>query len=275
MNEIFQALVLGVVQGLTEFLPVSSTGHLILFPWLFNWNGVVNSLPFDLALHTGTLLAVFLFFWKDWVDLVTAFLKNLSGGWSKLWADMNSRLFLLLVIGSVPAGIFGVLLDKLAEEKLRSPLLIALAMIGFGCILYWADSFNGKREMGKLTLKDSILIGFAQVIALVPGISRSGSTITGGLFLGLDRKTATKFSFLLSTPIIAGAALFKFKDMVKEGGLGGNSIVFLVGLLAAAISGWLAIRFMLRYVQSNKFTIFVFYRFVIGAFILLVLLTGK
>lgn len=275
MNEVFQALVLGIVQGLTEFLPISSTGHLILVPWLLNWKGVVDSLAFDLALHVGTLLAVLIFFWQDWWKLASSFLKNLSGGWKKLWGDVNSRLFMLLVIGSIPAGIFGVLLDKIAEEKLRNPSLIALGMIIFAGVLYWADSLNSKKQIEKITFVDTLFIGFAQVLALVPGVSRSGSTITGALVRGLDRSSATKFSFLLSTPVIAGAALFKFKDMVKEGGLGVHLDIFLVGLLASAITGWFTIKFLLKFVQSNKFTVFIWYRVVVGVLLLLIVFLRK
>ncbi len=269
--EIFQAAVLGLVQGLTEFLPVSSTGHLIVVPWLFNWKGLVDSLPFDLALHVGTTIAVFGYFWKDWAAYSLAFLKAAPKGWNKVWENTESKLFSLLIIASIPAGVVGVILDKLAEDKLRSPVLVGGAMIVFAFVLLWADSLKfSKRRLESVTLADSIFIGFAQIVALIPGISRSGSTITGGLVRGLDRETAARFSFLLSAPVILGAALFKFKDVAAEGGLGGNLNVFLVGLAAAAISGWIAIKFLLTFVQKHNFRTFVVYRLIAGAVILLI-----
>jgi len=269
--EIFQAAVLGLVQGLTEFLPVSSTGHLIVVPWLFNWKGLVDTLPFDLALHVGTTIAVFGYFWKDWAAYSLAFLKAAPKGWNKVWENTESKLFSLLIIASIPAGVVGVILDKLAEDKLRSPVLVGGAMIVFAFVLLWADSLKfSKRRLESVTLADSIFIGFAQIVALIPGISRSGSTITGGLVRGLDRETAARFSFLLSAPVILGAALFKFKDVAAEGGLGGNLNVFLVGLAAAAISGWIAIKFLLTFVQKHNFRTFVVYRLIAGAVILLI-----
>lgn len=276
MNQLFQALVLGIVQGFTEFLPISSTGHLIVVPWLLNWKGLVDSLAFDLALHVGTTIAVIGYFFQDWLRFTFAFLHQVPKGWKSVWHDTEARLFSFLVIASVPAGVVGVILDKLAEEKLRSPFLIGITMVLFAFVLLWADSLRfSKKELKSVNLADSIFIGVSQVIALIPGISRSGSTITGGLIRGLDRETAARFSFLLSAPVILGAALFKFKDVVKEGGFGGNTDIFLVGLIAATISGWVAIKFLLSFVQKNNFKPFVIYRIVVGVFILLLALNRK
>ncbi|MDP2671663.1 MAG: undecaprenyl-diphosphatase UppP [bacterium] len=271
MVEIFQAVILGFIQGMTEFLPISSTAHLIVVPWFFGWQGVVASLPFDLALHIGTSLAVIGFFWRDWVRLFLSFLRNLPGGTKKIWQETESRLFLLLALGSIPAAIAGVFLENIVENSFRKDMvLITSVVIIFALVLYWADSRIGKRKVEKVTLRDSLAVGFAQVLALIPGVSRSGITITAGLLAGLDREAATRFSFLLSTPIIVGASLFKFKDIIKEGGFGDHFDIFLVGSLASAVSGWIAIKFLLSFVQKNSFRVFVVYRLVVGVALLLV-----
>jgi undecaprenyl-diphosphatase len=273
MLQIFQAIVLGLVQGASEFLPISSSGHLILVPYLLNWHGVVDSLPFDVALHVGTTLAVIAFFWKDWISLVSAFLKSLPKGLRAVWADSQARLFSLLVVGAIPAAIVGFLFDKYAEAYIRQPVLVAALLIIFSFVLYVADRLDrATRDLKALNLLDSILIGLAQTLALFPGVSRSGVTITTGLFRGLDRYSATRYSFLLSTPVILGAAVLKLKDVLNGSLAGNESSIFIVGTISAAISGFFAIKFLLRYVQTNNFKVFVIYRILVGVGILLFVL---
>ncbi|HSX58200.1 MAG TPA: undecaprenyl-diphosphatase UppP [Candidatus Saccharimonadales bacterium] len=274
--EIFQALILGLVQGASEFLPISSSGHLILVPYLFNWHGVVDSLAFDVALHLGTAVAVVAFFWKDWIALFGAFFKTLPKGTTAVWNDTRARLLSLIIIGSIPAAIIGFFFDKYVESYLREPLLVAVLLIIFSFVLFWADRRDkGDRAEKDLNLVDSILVGLAQCLALFPGVSRSGVTITTGLFRGLDRVTATRFSFLLSTPVIVGAGAIKLKEILHGSLAGGSGGVFLVGMVSAAISGFIAIKFLLRYVAKNNFNIFVIYRIVVGvSIILLVLFRG-
>lgn len=265
--EIFQALILGLVQGASEFLPISSSGHLIIVPNVLGWHGLVDSLTFDVALHLGTSVAVIAFFWKDWRALFKSFFRNLPAGFKAVWADTNSRLLLLLAAGSVPAAFAGILLEKKVEESFRSNSLVAFDLIVFALLLFWVDRVSKKRRgQEKIGLFDSIFIGVAQAIALFPGVSRSGITISAGLVRDLDRETATRFSFLLSTPAILGASILKLKDLSTN--FDTNSGVFVVGFLAAALSGWLAIKLLLSFVKSNNFSVFVLYRILIGLLIL-------
>ncbi len=269
MNELFQAIILGIVQGLTEFLPISSTGHLIVIPEILGWDGLVSSLSFDVALHVGTTLAVLVYFWRDWVRLIKAFLSNLPLGLGKVWTDPDSRLFVLLFLGSLPAGVSGFFLQEQVETSFRDPAYVAGALILFALVLFWADSLKGKKDIQRLGVLDSLFVGCAQAISLFPGVSRSGATITGSLVRGLNRQAATRFSFLLSTPIIVGASVFKFKALFSEGGFQDSFNLFLVGGLAAAVSGWLAISWLLKFVQTQNFKPFVIYRLVLGTLILL------
>lgn len=271
--EVFQALILGIVQGASEFLPISSSGHLIIVPNIFGWSGLVNSLTFDVALHLGTTTAVVAFFWKDWLKLFSSFFRNLPKGIPVLWIEPSSRMLILLGIGSIPAAFAGLLLEKTIEETFRSNLLVAADLIIFGLLLYWIDKQSKKsRSEAKINLLDSIFIGTAQAVALFPGVSRSGITISAGLFRDLDREAATRFSFLLSTPAILGASLLKISDISKN--FDSSMAVFTVGFLAAAISGWLAIKILLSYVRSNNFNVFVVYRIAVGIVIILLLNRG-
>src|SRR4030042_2793999 len=196
-----EAIILGIVQGLTEFLPVRSTAHLILFPWFFNWTGELDTLTFDVALHAGTLLALILFFWRDWIDLV--FKKQ--------------RIVGLIVLASIPAGIAGCCLNDIAENDLRKPLLISVMLIGVGVLMLVAEKTNKHKHIEKIGLKDAVIIGISQAFAIIPGVSRSGITISAGLFRGLEREASARFSFLLSTPIIAGATLLHLKKALSSG----------------------------------------------------------
>lgn len=254
--DIFQAVFFGAVQGLTEFLPISSSGHLVLIPWLFGWKD--PGLTFSAALHLGTLLSVVSFFWKDWIDLF------------KRW---RQPLLWLIVIGCVPAAVAGYKFDKLFEETFRAPFLVAVLLVSMGILLWIAELVSRKyRNLDELNLFDSLFIGSAQVLALMPGVSRSGITMTAGLFAGLKRETAAKFSFLLSTPIIAGAGLFKLKPVIMHGMSRHEAGVFVAGEAASAIVGFLSIKFLLRYLQHNDFYIFVWYRIAFGALVFAVIL---
>ncbi len=267
--EIFQAIILGIVQGASEFLPISSSGHLILVPKLFGWTGVVDSLSFDVALHFATSLAVIVYFWSDWIRLIRAFLTNFPKGLDKVWNDNDSRLFVLLIIGCVPAAIFGFLFQDLIEQEFRNTQLVSSLLIIFALVLFAAEKVGKKnRSQDSLGIFDSVLIGVAQAIAIFPGVSRSGITISTGLFRNLTRIEAARFSFMLSTPVILGAALLRSKD-IFSGASNGSMDVFIAGFIAAAISSWLAIRILLSFVQKRGFTIFVVYRIVLGLAILL------
>jgi len=261
MISIFQALVLGIVQGIAEFLPISSTAHLILVPYFLGWPD--PGLSFDVALHVGTLLAVLAFFWKDWLNIFGSTYKNLKTNGLKSWK--NDLLF-LLVIGTIPGAIFGVLLESKADTVFRSPVLIACTLILAGILLYWADkNFKGGKDLKELNLKDSIIIGLAQTVAIIPGVSRSGATITAGLTRKLNKISAARFSFLLSTPIIAGAALIKLPHLFKEG----ITAPILVGILASAISGFFAIKYLLKFLEKRGYAVFFWYRLLLGVAILL------
>ena len=200
MFSVFQAIVLGIVQGLTEFLPVSSSAHLILVPWLLKWQEDPG-LAFDVVLHLGTLLALIVFYWREWLEMVLSLVNGDS---------VRRRLLFLLIVASVPGAIIGVLLEKQAETIFRSPVLIAVTLATLGLILWAADAFGSKkRKIDDLTFVDALLIGLSQALAIIPGVSRSGATITTARFLGIDRPDAANFSFLMATPIIAGAGLHR------------------------------------------------------------------
>lgn len=276
-----QALFLGIVQGLTEFIPVSSSAHLVIFPWLFGWNNpTIGSLSFDVALHLGTLLAVIVFFASDWWKLIKAWFKSIAE--RKIGEDQDRRMAWYLLAACVPGGIAGVLLESKINAAFHenpiprgSMIALAVAMAVLGALLWLADS-KGKRErpIGKLSFKDAILIGLAQAAAIIPGVSRSGSTITAGLALGLERDAAAKFSFLLSAPIIAGAglkSLFELLSSVKAGAVPAADLaVFPVGFIAAAISGFLCIKLLMAFLQKHSTRVFAWYRFALAALVLVV-----
>lgn len=272
--DLFKAIVLGVVQGLTEFLPISSSAHLVLVPWLFGWSD--PGLAFDVALHVGTFVAVLLYFWRDLWGMAIDVVRGVASG--KPLASPGSRLALFIIIGSIPGGVAGILGDKAVEAFFHRPeaqraalAIIALVMILLGLILALAERVaQHVRPLTALTLRDALIIGVAQMLALIPGVSRSGSTITAGLFLNLKRETAARFSFLLALPITAGAALKKLFDVVKTGGLvAGDRLPFLVGILTAGLVGYACIAFLLRYLQRESTRIFTLYRVIVGVAILL------
>lgn len=251
--QLWLAALLGVVQGLTEFIPVSSSGHLILFENLFK--GFYGSLQFDVALHIGTLGALLLVFWRDYFDLLK---------------PANRRMLSLLVVATIPAVIAGVLLQDLAEDAFRSVNLVAFNMVAVALIMLWVDRRAGRKEKSEpLTPVTAGMVGLAQAVALFPGVSRSGATITTGLAVGLDHVSATRFSFLLSGPVIFGAILKVF----VSGGLpeaAAEPSVYLTGILASFLSGIFAIRFLLNYLGKRGLGLFAWYRIGLGVVILLV-----
>ena len=252
MNEILQALILGIVQGLTESLPISSSAHLNLIPWVFNWK-IPES--FDVALHFGTLLSIVLFFYKDWLKLI-------KGGFNqvvKKEKTFEGKMFWYLVAATIPGGAIGFLLDHFVGDQLgKMPLLIASALIVMGIVLYIVDKKSpSKTDYEHMTFKQTFLIGFSQALAFIPGVSRSGVTMTAGRAMGVDRESTAKYSFLLSTPIVLGATLYKFKDFVF-------GIPFFVGVISSFIVGVLVIKFLLEYLKKGSFKIFAVYRIILG-----------
>jgi len=258
---IFQAIVLGLIQGLTEFLPISSSAHLSLAPYLFGWKPA--GLAFDVALHFGTLLAVLWFFRREWGGLGRA-------AWSivrtRKITTVEEKRVLFIILATIPGAVGGLLLEEKAETVFRAPALTAVALILMGIILWAADRFaSQKRSMDHMRWLDAVLIGTAQVVALVPGVSRSGSTITAARIFQFDRQSAAIFSFLMSMPITAAAIVLKAPDVIRQGNLGMQVVV---GVIAAAISSWLAIAVLLRYVSTRSYGIFALYRVLLGAAVL-------
>jgi undecaprenyl-diphosphatase len=268
--DIIQAITLGVVQGLTEFLPVSSTAHLTLVPWFFGWKD--PGLTFDVALHVGTFLAVALYFRQDLTQMFFSWLKSLRHFDRE---DPYQKLSWLVIVGCIPAVIAGVVLDDYIAGVFRSPYVIAISLIAVGLLIAVAERLTQHTRTWKdMTLKDAILIGLAQACALIPGTSRSGSTITMGLFLGLERADAARYSFLLGFPVILGSAVFKLKDVAHDPTLSAMLPMMGVGVVVSAVSGYLCIRFLMRFLATNTMTVFVVYRVLLGLVILGMLLTG-
>jgi len=264
-NEIIQSIFLGIVQGLGEFLPISSTAHLAIVPYL--WNFKDPGLAFDVALHLGTLIAVVAFFWRDWINIFKLGFKNIVNSQQQSVNGYNSKILYFLIVATIPGVLAGFFLESKAETIFRSPLLIASVLFVFGLLLFLADKyFSTKKDLTKISLADSIVIGLAQAIAIIPGVSRSGATMTAGRFFGLDRKSAARFSFLLSTPIIFGAAVLKIKYLF----INITDINLILGIIFAAISGWLAIKYLLHFLEKYSFAVFFWYRLVLAGIIILV-----
>ena len=263
---LYQAVILALVQGLTEFLPVSSSAHLDLFPWLFGWED--PGLSFDIALHLGTLFAVLAYFSRDWLRLLAHGFGLRSGGDPDL--DANPALLWLMAAATVPAVIAGLLLHNAAETTLRQPLIYGPMLIAVALLMWWAEHVarqdKGIRHIG---LWDALYIGIAQAVALIPGTSRSGITIAAGLSRGYDRASAARFSFLLSTPAIAGAAAMTAYKLHKAGGIPPRMhTAFLVGFLISALSGTLVVAFLMRFLRHHTMRIFVLYRVILGILII-------
>jgi undecaprenyl-diphosphatase len=259
-------IILAIVQGLTEFLPVSSTAHLYLSSWLLGWNA--EALDFDISLHIGTLIAVVIYFLPDWIQIIGQGLGINIGSDEEL--KLNRMLLWLLVIGTIPAGIAGLLLNKYAETTWRNPFLMGAMLVAVGIVMWMADrGARHLRHLVSLNLPDAITIGLGQALAVVPGVSRSGITISAGLVRGLTREAAARFSFLLSTPIIAGAAAKDLYDTYKQSGLHGFvNPTFLVGIGVSAITGWIVIAWFLHYLRRSSLMPFVYYRVLFGIIVL-------
>jgi undecaprenyl-diphosphatase len=272
---LIQAIILAVVQGLTEFLPVSSTAHLILFPWLLHWTDPGEA--FDVALHAGTLVAVLLYFFKDWWTLLICGLggKYPASAPAEEVAQ-HKRLFWYMVVGTIPGGILGKLFDKQIEEHLRLPMIIGVSMVVVALIMWWADSKASlTRKIEQSNWGDAITIGTAQAVALWPGVSRSGITITAGLFRNFTREAATRFSFILSAPLIAGAVASKLPALIKlhkAGALDLPLSTLAISIVVSGITGYLVIAFFLRYLQTRTLKVFIVYRLVFGIIVLVLAL---
>jgi undecaprenyl-diphosphatase len=266
------ALALGVLQGLGEFLPISSSGHLIVMPWLMGWP--VQPLAFDVALHVGTLAAVLYAFAGDWFRILGSAFQGLREG--RPLASPGGRILALLAVASIPAAVAGLLLEEWAETTFRSPLLVAFDMALLGAVLFFADrrapaSAPSLNDTIDISWRDALLIGAAQSAALVPGVSRSGATISMALFLGHKRPEAARFSFLLATPITFGAALLKVPDLMKEG----VDRTVWIGMISAAVVGFAAIRLLLAYVKTRTYRPFVYYRFAFALVVVAVYLARR
>ena len=270
MEDILRAIALGVIQGLTEFLPVSSSGHLIVARELFGWE-FADDLTFDVALHLGTTAAVIAFFWNEWLAM-------LGSGWRWLTHRntpvddpdevYGTRLLMVLAIGSIPAAIAGVFFEAVLD--VRSPIIVGIMLIVFAVVLYAADRFaGGSRELGGADAADAAWVGGAQAVSLVPGVSRSGVTISAAMARGFSREQAARFSFMLATPAILGAGLIKSAEAAVNGVSSDEIDAILVGAAASAVVGWLSIRFLLRLLQTGTLVPFVVYRLIAGTFIVL------
>jgi undecaprenyl-diphosphatase len=270
-----EALLLGVVQGLTEFLPISSSGHLILVPWLQDYTFLENNADFnktfDVALHAGTLVAAIAYFRHEVVRFTAGALRALR---RRRIEGTDERIAVAIAVGTVPAVLAGGVGESFIEDHLGQPWLISILLIVFGVVLFWADSLPQRRSMESLRLSDGLYIGLAQVLALAPGTSRSGITITTGRYLGLDRDSAARVSFLFLIPVVTGATVYKAINALGEGLPHGVAGPMLIGTAAAAISGYLAIAWLLRLVRTHSYRPFVIYRVAAGIACLLIIATG-
>ena len=270
MDEL-RAIVIGLVQGLSEFLPISSSGHLIVVREMFHWHFLEDDLTFDVALHLGTTVAVLAYFWREWLEMLGALLpgRKTTSVPANPGSIYNSRFLMLLVIGSLPAALVGFALNDWVENDVRSPLVVGAMLIVFGLVLLFAERLGQKaRQIAGANWGDALLVGCAQAVSLVPGVSRSGVTITVALARGFRREDAARFSFLLATPVIVGAGLLKMAEAVLDGIPSSDLPVLLVGTVTASVVGWASIGYLLRLVQTQSYAPFVVYRILAGAFFL-------
>jgi len=259
-----QSIILGLVQGTTEILPISSTAHLALLPWFLRWND--PGLPFDVALHIGTLLAIIYYFRRDLILIV----KEFTQGFFTLnfKNSPNGKLGFFIIIATIPGAFFGLIFEKQAAGILRQPIVIAITVFVFGIILYLSDKYSKKeKQISDMNLLDCLVIGISQALALIPGVSRSGITITGGLIRNFKREEAARFSFLLSTPLITGAAILESRHLDLTAVA---NPIFFSGIFTSAVFGFLSIKYLLIYVQKSSYTAFVIYRILLAALILFV-----
>ena len=272
---IFQAIILGIVQGLTEFLPVSSSGHLILVPWLLGWDDIDDESikkTFDVALHIGTLIAVVGYFWSDLVVYVRDGARVLFTRGKQVTPE--GRLGWLLLLATVPAALVGALFEDVIDTKLGTPFVIAVSLIGFGVLLGFADRRPGTRKIDDFRTRDALEVGAAQALALNPGTSRSGITVTAARFGRFDRDAAVRISFLMSVPVISGAVVLKAYGAIEEGLPGDLLIPMIVGIVTSGIAGWIAVWGTIRLVQTHSLMPFVWYRIGLGVLVLVVLAAG-
>ena len=275
---IWEAIVLGIVQGTTEFLPISSSGHLILVPWLFGWEE--PGLTFSVGVHIGTLMAVIIYFWRDLFSMAVALPKGIVTG--QPLRDPKSFLAIIIILGTIPAVIVGLTLEDTIADFFhsgeggdRALVLLAIALMLLGLMLALAERVAvHRRPIEDVTLRDGLLIGMAQALALFPGVSRSGSTITAGLFLGFRREAAARFSFLIGVPAIVGAAVLEIRNLINNGLSSDEAQVFATGIITSGIVGYIAIAFMLRFLVSHTTRIFILYRLLLGLLVLGLLATG-
>ena len=254
----FEAVILGILQGLTEFIPVSSSAHIILFTWFFRWDDTVNTLGFSVALHLGTLIALLSYFRNDWLALLKT-------------ANSKDGLIWHILIGTIPAAVVGFIFHD-AIAQVRSPLLITFTLSSVAALMILAErTKDGSRGMGieKITRKDALIIGIAQAFALVPGVSRAGITIVAGLMRGFQRQASARFSFLLSTPIVAGAGALETKRLILHNDL--NPEIFITGIIISAVTGYFAIKYLLRFLQNHSLNPFAYYRFLL-AFVIIIII---
>jgi undecaprenyl-diphosphatase len=278
---VFQAVVIGILQGLTEFIPISSSAHLQLAPWLFGWgtDGLVGSLSFDVFLHLGTVAALLVYFARDWVRLARAFVASLVE--RRIGADPDRRLAWLLLLATIPAAIIGFLGEAWIEEVLHGETSgVRLAIAGFmvvGAVGLWLADRLGRQdhELDELSVPGALAVGFSQALALFPGISRSGATITAGLALGFTREAAARFSFLLATPIILGAGVYGSRHLLDEAHTGNEWLAIMAGFASALVFGMFAIGFLLGWLRSRSVAIFSVYRVAFAALVVGLVLIGR
>lgn len=264
------ALLAGSIQGLTEFLPVSSSGHLVLFHDFLNFD-LPDDVAFDVVLHLGTFVSLLVFFWRDIIVYIKAFFQSIVS-WN-VAHDLNQRLAWQLALATIPAGVVGVLWEDIIDQAFRNASLVAVMLIFFGCLLFWADwYFKKQKSLETVTFTGALVIGFAQVLALIPGVSRSGITIIAGLSQNLNRQSAARFSFLLSMPIVVAAGAKKMFDLLTGPALvPGEGTVLLIGFASSAIVGYVCIKYFLKFLQSHSLAIFAYYRIALGVIVLLAL----
>ncbi len=259
--DLIQSIILGAVQGITEFFPISSTAHLALLPWFFSWKD--QGLPFNVALHVGSLIAIIFYFWRDWILIGRDFLKSVAG--RSFEGRPSGKIGMFLLIATVPGALSGFLFEEQAAGFLRHPLSIAFTLSAFGLLLYISDRFSRRdKSVEDMNLTDCIIIGLAQALAIIPGVSRSGITITGAMFRGFKRDESARFSFLLAAPLIAGAGIFESRHLSYSDVV---SVPFIAGFIASAVFAFLAIKYLLRFVRKSSYTLFVIYRLVLAVLI--------
>jgi undecaprenyl-diphosphatase len=271
---IYQAIILGIVQGLSEFLPISSSGHLLLVPWFAGWDELDPSVKksFDVALHLGTLVAVVGYFWTDVKTYVVEGTKLVFARQQP--ATTEGRLAWLFVLATIPAALVGALFEDQIDSRLGTPMIIGISLIVFGVLLAWADRRAGTRAVEEFTAKDALIVGAAQALALNPGTSRSGITMTAARFIGFDRVAAVRISFVMSIPVIFGAVVFKLGGLAADGVPDGLLVPMIVGIITSGLAGWFAVWGTITLVKTHSFMPFVIYRITLGVIVLVVVATG-